>query len=137
VSIGDRAPELRAAAFAAMANAYAPYSRLRVGAALETDSGVIVSACNVENAAYPLGLCAEQAVVAVAVAQGSHRFNALVIATEGDRPSPPCGACRQVLAEFGDVPITSYSKEGRSARWSLSELLPHPFSAALLPEDAH
>lgn len=130
------ASELRAAAFAAMANAHAPYSRFRVGAALETDSGVIVSACNVENAAYPLSLCAEQAVVAAAVAQGSHRFAALAIATDGAHPSPPCGACRQVLAEFGDIPITSYSSDGRSAQWSLSELLPHPFSAALLPEDA-
>ena len=118
-----------------MANAYAPYSRVRVGAALETDSGVIVSACNVENAAFPLGICAEQAVVAAAVALGSHRFTGLAIATEGERPSPPCGACRQVLAEFGDLPITSYSTEGRSALWSLSELLPEPFSAALLPED--
>jgi cytidine deaminase len=118
-----------------MANAHAPYSRFRVGAALETDSGVIVSACNVENASYPLGVCAEQAAVAAAVAQGSHRFAALAIVTEGDRPSPPCGACRQVLAEFGDISITSYSTEGPSARWSLSELLPHPFSAALLPED--
>lgn len=130
------APELRAAAFAAMANAHAPYSRFRVGAALETDSGVIVSACNVENAAFPLSLCAEQAAVAAAVAQGSHRFSALAIATDGAHPSPPCGACRQVLAEFGDIPITSYSSDGRTAQWSLSELLPHPFSAALLPEDA-
>ncbi|HUF65963.1 MAG TPA: cytidine deaminase [Gemmatimonadaceae bacterium] len=131
----DRAPELRAAAFAAMAHAYAPYSRFRVGAALETDSGVIVSACNVENAAFPLGICAEQAVVAAAVALGSHRFTGLAIATEGGPPSPPCGACRQVLAEFGDLPITSYSTDGRSAQWSLSELLPQPFSAARLPEN--
>jgi cytidine deaminase len=136
VSAADRASELRTAAFAAMANAHAPYSRFRVGAALETDSGVIVSACNVENAAYPLSLCAEQAVVAAALALGSHRFTALAIATEGEHPSPPCGACRQVLAEFGDLLITSYSTEGHSARWSLSELLPHPFSAALLPEDS-
>ena len=126
------APGLRAAAFAAMANAHAPYSRFRVGAALETDSGVIVSACNVENAAYPLSLCAEQAAVAAAVAQGSRRFAALAIATDGAHPSPPCGACRQVLAEFGDIPITSYSSDGRSAQWSLSDLLPHPFSASLL-----
>ncbi|HEX6250506.1 MAG TPA: cytidine deaminase [Gemmatimonadaceae bacterium] len=130
------APQLRAAAFAAMANAHAPYSRFRVGAALETDSGVIVSACNVENAAYPLSVCAEQAAVAAAVAQGSHRFAALAIATDGAHPSPPCGACRQVLAEFGDIPIISYSSNGHSAQWSLSELLPHPFSAALLPEDS-
>lgn len=130
------ASELRAAAFAAMANAYAPYSRFRVGAALETDSGVIVTACNVENAAYPLSVCAEQAAVAAAVAQGSQRFAALAIATDGAHPSPPCGACRQVLAEFGDIPITSYSSDGRSAQWSLSELLPHPFSGSLLREGA-
>jgi cytidine deaminase len=115
-----------------MANAHAPYSRFRVGAALETDAGEIISACNVENASYPLGLCAEQAAVAGGVARGSRRFAALAIATEAENPSPPCGACRQVLAEFGDIPITSYTSGGRSSRWMLSDLLPHPFLAPLL-----
>lgn len=119
---------LRAAAFAAMANAYAPYSGLTVGAALETESGEIVAACNVENATYPLGLCAEHAAVALAVAKGARRFRALAIATNAPVPTPPCGACRQVLCEFGeDVSITSYAADGSSARWKLTELLPNPF----------
>jgi cytidine deaminase len=126
---------LRAAAFAAMRNAHAPYSRFRVGAAVRTESGSVLAGCNVENAAYPLGLCAEQAAVAAAVAQGSRRFNALAIATEASEPAPPCGACRQFLAEFGDVPITSYTSDGRFAQWTLSELLPNPFTASLLGEE--
>jgi cytidine deaminase len=126
---------LRAAAFAAMRNAHAPYSRFPVGAAVRTDSGAIVGGCNVENSAYPLGICAEQSAVAAAVAQGSRRFAALAIATGASEPTPPCGACRQFLAEFGDVPITSYTSGGRSARWTLSELLPKPFHASLLTEE--
>jgi cytidine deaminase len=124
---------LRAAAFAAKANAYAPYSHFRVGAAVLTDQGTVVSGCNVENASYPLGLCAEQAAVTAAVAQGSRRFVKLAIATDASDPTPPCGACRQFLAEFGDLPITSYTSGGRSAQWALSELIPHPFSSAALP----
>lgn len=127
---------LRAAAFAAMANAYAPYSGFRVGAALETDGGSVYSGCNVENAAYPLGICAEQAAVAAAVASGSRRFAALAIVTTGPQPTPPCGACRQVLAELGgDMSISSYAAGGRTAKWTLAELLPHPFAAAQLRKE--
>jgi cytidine deaminase len=119
---------LRAAAFAAMANAHAPYSGLSVGAAIETENGEIVAACNVENATYPLGLCAEHAAVAAAVAKGARHFRALAIATNADVPTPPCGACRQVLCEFGeDVSITSYAADGSSAKWTLTQLLPAPF----------
>jgi cytidine deaminase len=124
---------LRAAAFTAKAYAYAPYSHFPVGAAVLTDQGTVVSGCNVENASYPLGLCAEQAAVAAAVAQGSRRFLELAIATDASDPTPPCGACRQFLAEFGDLPITSYTSGGGTAHWTLSELIPHPFSSAALP----
>lgn len=133
MSTGERDEALRAAAFAAMENAYAPYSRFRVGAAILTDGGGVVAGCNVENASYPLGACAERTAVTAAVAQGSRRFVALAIATDAAEPTPPCGACRQFLAEFGDLPITSYTSTGRSRHWSLSELIPNPFTAAALP----
>ena len=127
-----RDDELRAAAFAAMEHAYAPYSQFRVGAAVLTEDGAVVPGCNIENASYPLGFCAEQAAVANAVARGSRRFLALAIATDATEPTPPCGACRQFLAEFGDLSITSHTSGGQSARWTLSELIPHPFTSGLL-----
>jgi len=124
---------LRAAAFAAMENAHAPYSGFHVGAALALETGEVVSGCNVENASYPLGICAEQAAVAAAVASGARNFTALVIGTDGSEPTPPCGACRQVLAEFGtSLRITSYTAGGGEAQWNLAELLPHPFKATQL-----
>ena len=121
--------KLRDAAFAAMENAYAPYSRFRVGAALRTSTGAIVSGCNVENAAYGEALCAERVAVAAAVAQGMKEFEEIAIASESDDPSPPCGSCRQTMSEFApDLRIVSYAKNGRQAVWRLSDLLPEAFA---------
>jgi len=112
-----------------MENAYAPYSRFRVGAAVRTSTGVIVSGCNVENAAYGEALCAERVAVAAAVAQGMKGLEEIAIASEADEPAPPCGSCRQTMSEFApDLLVTSYSKNGRQAIWRLSDLLPEAFA---------
>ena len=124
---------LRAAADEAMARAYAPYSRFHVGAALLTADAQVVAGCNVENAAYPSGICAERGAVAAAVAAGHRRFIAVYISTAAETPTPPCGMCRQVLAEFGlDLAVIARTAGGREARWSLRDLLPAPFTPAQL-----
>ena len=125
---GDAA-RLRDAAFAAMENAYAPYSKFRVGAALLASSGEIISGCNVENAVYGEALCAERVAVAAAVARGLTSFQEIAIASESDEPSPPCGSCRQTMSEFAsDLLVTSYARNGKQATWKLSELLPEAFA---------
>ncbi|HVF40888.1 MAG TPA: cytidine deaminase [Gemmatimonadaceae bacterium] len=125
----DATRSLRDAAFAAMENAYAPYSNFRVGAALRTTDGTIISGCNVENAAYGEALCAERVAVAAAVAQGIKSFDEIAIASESDDPSPPCGSCRQTMSEFApDLRVTSYAKNGKEATWRLSDLLPEAFA---------
>lgn len=116
----------------AMHFAYAPYSRFRVGAALEADSGEVFTGCNVENASYGLAICAERAALAAAVAQGRRRFRRIVVAVEGDRAVAPCGACRQVLAEFGDrLEVHGVAGKDRK-RWLLAELLPAAFGPEAL-----
>ena len=121
--------KLRGAAEEAMRRAYAPYSSFRVGAALLGDDGSVTQGCNVENASYSATICAERSAVASAVSRGVKAFAALVLVTEAEQPTPPCGVCRQVLVEFAPaLPIVSIAKSGREARWSLADLLPHPFN---------
>jgi cytidine deaminase len=118
---------LIAAARSAQAQAYAPYSNFRVGAALEAADGTIFLGCNVENASYGLTICAERAAVCSAISAGVRVFRRAVVVTEVDPPAAPCGACRQVLAEFGlDLPIDGVGRT-QVARWRLSELLPDAF----------
>jgi cytidine deaminase len=118
---------LIAAARSAQARAYAPYSRFRVGAALEATDGTIYLGCNVENASYGLTICAERAAICAAVSAGVQRFRRAVVVSDIDPPAAPCGACRQVLAEFGlDLPIEGVGLK-RSVTWRLSELLPAAF----------
>jgi cytidine deaminase len=120
---------LHAVAAEAMAQAYAPYSRFRVGVALLGADGGIDRGCNVENAASPSGICAERSAVAAAVARGVREFDAIVIVTEAETPTPPCGMCRQVLMEFAPrLAVYSRTRGGASARWMMSDLLPEAFT---------
>jgi cytidine deaminase len=119
---------LREAAMRALDNAHAPYSNFKVGAALLTRDGRLITGCNVENSAYGLAICAETLAVAYAVSQGLTEFDEIAIASDDKEPTPPCGACRQVLNEFAPkIRISSYTRDGKEASWTLDELLPHAF----------
>ena len=108
--------------------AYAPYSRFKVGAAVLTSDGATYAGCNVENASYGLTICAERAAVCAALAGGARRFRRAVVVSDADPPAAPCGACRQVLSEFGsDFRIDAVGPK-RTASWTVSELLPAAFS---------
>ena len=122
------------AACAARANAYCPYSGFAVGAALLADSGRVYAGANCESASYGAAICAERAALTAAVTAGERRFAALAVAA-GDSPTPPCGICRQLLAEFGDMTVFCASAAGGGVReYALSALLPEAFTGALLPE---
>ena len=115
------------AARAAQQRAYAPYSRFRVGCALEADDGRVFVGCNVENASYGLTICAERAAVCAGVAAGARRFRRAVVVSDADPPAAPCGACRQVLSEFGpDLRVDAVSPAA-SLTWTIAELLPAAF----------
>ena len=124
---------LRTAALTVMERAYAPYSDFRVGAALVSPDGHIFVGCNVENSAYPAGICAERAALAAAIAAGVRQFDTLVVVTEAEEVTPPCGMCRQALVEFAPrLTVVSFTTHGAEAEWSLAALLPHPFTPAAL-----
>lgn len=117
------------AARAIQAKAYAPYSRFKVGAAIATPDGQIFSGCNVENAAYPVGSCAEAGAIAAMVAAGETRIAAIVVMGEGEHLVTPCGGCRQRIREFAspDTPVHVAGPEGIRKSFTLDELLPFSF----------
>jgi cytidine deaminase len=121
--------QLADAAKAACTHAYAPYSRFPVGAAVLTDAGAIASGCNVENASFGLTSCAERNAIFRAVADGATKIAALVVYTPTPEPASPCGACRQIIAEFGDAAIVRCICDGPAQlQYPLAEWLPHRFS---------
>lgn len=126
--------ELFAAATEARARAHAPYSRFSVGAAAFTADGCIVPGCNVENSSYGLSVCAERGAISRMVADGERRLLAIAIVADTDQPCPPCGMCRQTLAEFGppEIPVRSRTADGDEARWTLGDLLPFAFTGEFL-----
>jgi len=117
------------AAHAARARAYAPYSKFQVGAAVLDEQGRVHAGCNVENAAYPQGLCAEGLALGAMVLAGGRRARALLVLGEGPAPVTPCGGCRQKLREFGgdDTPVLVANGGGVQLRTTLGALLPHAF----------
>ena len=120
---------LLAAARAIRAHAHAPYSKFAVGAALLDEQGRIHAGCNVENAAYPQGMCAEAVAIGHLVAAGGRRIVAAAVVAEGASILTPCGGCRQKLREFAadDLPILAADLQAVRARFTLGELLPHSF----------
>jgi cytidine deaminase len=122
---------LEAVARDALPRAHAPYSRFPVAAAILFADGQVLPGVNVENASYPLSLCAERSAVAAGVSGGHGAVQAVLVLTDAAEPTPPCGGCRQVLAEHGgpDVPVRSVTLRGRTAEHRLGALLPHAFRA--------
>ncbi|WP_100963855.1 cytidine deaminase [Bosea sp. FBZP-16] len=127
---------LFAAALAAQQKAYAPYSRFKVGAAILADDGKVYPGCNVENAAYPVGACAEAGAISAMIAGGAGAIRAIVVIGDGAELVTPCGACRQRIREFAapETPILIAGPDGIRARFSLAELLPASFGPANLPK---
>jgi cytidine deaminase len=121
--------ELIAAAKRVRANAYAPYSHFQVGAALLGSDGRIYTGCNVENASYGLSVCAERTAVFQAVSQGLTSFQALALVADSEEPVSPCGACRQILAEFSpEMPVLMVNLKGKIVRSTVEKLLPSSFT---------
>jgi cytidine deaminase len=130
LSASDRLVE---AARAARDRAVAPYSHFKVGAALQAADGTIITGCNVENASYGLTICAERVAVVKALSEGHHAFTRLVVVTDTEEPTSPCGACRQVLWEFApDLEVVLANLHRITAVTTLRDLLPLAFNSHLL-----
>lgn len=129
----DAPDALIAAALAARENAFAPYSKFRVGAAIEDSEGRIHTGCNVENSTYGLTVCAERVAVFKAISEGVRKFRRVAVAADTDSLTPPCGACRQILWEFcGDIEIVLVNLRGQTETHRLKDLFPKPFDVSYL-----
>ena len=128
--------ELKAAAVAMLERSYVPYSHFPVGAALECADGTVYTGCNVENASYPAGLCAERNAIFHAVAEGHTDFVRIAIAGRSDDYCYPCGICRQGMKEFApELEVICLNKDGQELSLSLKELLPFGFDSSFLPKE--
>jgi len=124
---------LVAAARRAREHAVADFSHFKVGAALETDSGEIITGCNIENASYGLTICAERVAIFKALSEGKRAFRRIVVVADTPSPTPPCGACRQIIWEFcGDIPVVLANLTAVKATLPMKDLLPLPFDKSLL-----
>jgi cytidine deaminase len=133
----DPFADVMQAAARIQARAHAPYSKFKVGAAVRTsDGGVVFAGANIENASYGLCVCAERNAMFAAVLAGHKRIDMVAVYTDAQPPSSPCGACRQVLAEFADpagVRIIAFNRDGVRREWTLAHLLPDAFTGEELP----
>jgi cytidine deaminase len=123
------------AARRARENAHAEFSKFKVGAALETADGQVITGCNIENATYGLTLCAERVAMFKALSEGHRKFKRVAVVADTEAPTPPCGACRQILWEFGgDLEVLLANLNEPKGHHRLRDLLPLPFDARLLNE---
>jgi len=130
------ANDLIEAARAARERARAPFSGFKVGAAIEASDGRVFTGCNVENASYGLTICAERVAIFKALSEGAERFTRVAVVADTGNPTPPCGACRQILWEYaGDVEVILANLGGETSRYRMADLLPLPFDVRLLQED--
>ena len=129
----DERRRLLDAARAARQHAHAPFSHFKVGAALETEDGRVITGCNVENATYGLTICAERVAMFKALSEGHRKFVCVAVVADTQSPTPPCGACRQILWELGgDLEVILGNLTAETGRFRMRELLPLPFDARLL-----
>jgi cytidine deaminase len=121
------------AALTARENAHAPFSKFKVGAAVEDQTGRIFTGCNVENATYGLTICAERVAVFKAISEGARKFMRIAVAADTEVLTPPCGACRQILWEFcGNAELILVNLQGKTESFRLKDLFPRPFDASFL-----
>lgn len=129
----DQSAPLLEAALAARELAYAPFSKFKVGCAIEDENGRVFTGCNIENASYGLTICAERVAVFKAISEGAGKLRRIVVVADTEVLTPPCGACRQILWEFcGDAELTLANLAGKQETMSLKEIFPRPFDASFL-----
>ena len=125
--------ELIDAATAVRENAYAPFSEFRVGAALETEDGEVITGCNVESASFGLTVCAERVAIWKAISQGKRKIKHIAVVADTEELTPPCGVCRQIIWEFGgDIPVILANLKGKTEVVQMKDLLPRAFDTKFL-----
>lgn len=129
----EKKEELIIAATRVRENSYAPFSDFRVGAALETDDGVIIAGCNVESASYGLTVCAERVAIWKAISEGKRKIKHIAVVADTEELTPPCGVCRQIIWEFGgDIPVVLANLKGKVETVQMKDLLPRAFDTKFL-----